>query len=222
MRSYPVFLRVAGRSCVVIGGGRVGERKVLSLLDGGARVTVISPTLTEGLDRLFVAGEVEHRRRRYQPGDLEGFFLAYAATNEDRVHEEIAREAASAGVLLNVVDRPHLCTFVVPSVLTRGDLTVAVSTAGGSPALARRVRQTIAAVLGPEYEQALVILALLRDRLRASPMSSTERRRVFTGLVESELLDCLRAGDAAAVDRLLAHYAGADCTLASLGMEGKH
>jgi precorrin-2 dehydrogenase/sirohydrochlorin ferrochelatase len=216
---YPIFLRVAGRPCAVIGGGRVGERKVVSLLDAGAEVTVISPELTPGLATMAGRGLVRHRARRYREGDLEGFFLVYAATNDDRAHAEIAQEAATAGVLLNVVDRPQLCTFIVPSILERGDLTVAVSTAGGSPALARRVRLAIDAALGPEYEQALTLLARLRDRLRASSLSASDRQQLFTQLVESELLDHLRAGDAAAVDALLARYAGTDCSLASLGME---
>lgn len=218
---YPIFLRVAGRPCAVIGGGSVGERKVTSLLDAGAEVTVISPALTPGLAAMVARGVIRHRPRRYREGDLEGFFLVYAATNDERAHAEIAEEAASAGTLLNVVDRPRLCTFIAPSILRRGDLTVAVSTGGGSPALARRVRQAIDAALGPEYEQALSILTRLRERLRAGSVSAGERQRIFTRLVESELLDRLREGDTTAVDALLARHAGADCTLASLGVEVK-
>jgi precorrin-2 dehydrogenase/sirohydrochlorin ferrochelatase len=218
MQYYPVSLRVAGRACVVIGGGSVAERKVVSLRNADARVTVISLSLTATLQSMVDEGLIAHRRRAYQNGDLQGYFLAYAATGKETVNASIASEAAAAGVLLNVVDRPQLCTFIVPSVMARGDLTVAVSTAGGSPALARRVRRTIEAALGPEYERALTVLARLRERLRRSAISAADRQRIFNSLVESDLLDCLRVGDAVGVDALLARYVGVDYTLASLGM----
>jgi precorrin-2 dehydrogenase/sirohydrochlorin ferrochelatase len=150
MRYYPVFLGVADRSCVVVGGGEVAARKVGSLLDARARVTVISPHLTDELATQVAAGIIAHTARGYRPGDLHGYFLAYAATSDEQVHEQIARDAEAEGILLNVVDRPHLCTFIVPAVLRRGDLQVAVSTGGGSPALAGRVRDAIDASLGDE------------------------------------------------------------------------
>lgn len=218
MRYYPIFLRVAGRRCGVVGGGVVAERKVRSLLDADAQVIVISPQVTPALATWVAEGTITHRGRGYQRGDLEGLFLAFAATDDERLQAEVARDAADAGVLLNVVDRPQLCTFIVPSILTRGELTVAVSTGGGSPALARRVRETIEEVLGPEYEAALQVLARLRDQLHDRPLAAAERRRIFTSLIESELLDCLRAGDTAAVDRVLARHVGEGVSLATLGM----
>src|SRR5215470_4087084 len=121
MKYYPIFMRVAGRPCVVIGGGNVAEQKVHSLLRAGARVTVISPDLAAPLAGLASAGAITHRPRDYASGDLKGFCLAYAATDDERLHEQIAREAEAAGVLLNVVDRPALCDFIVPSVMERGD-----------------------------------------------------------------------------------------------------
>jgi precorrin-2 dehydrogenase/sirohydrochlorin ferrochelatase len=144
--------------------------------------------------------------------------LAYAATSDEQVHEQIARDAEAEGILLNVVDRPHLCTFIVPAVLRRGDLQIAVSTGGGSPALAGCVRDAIDASLGDEYEQALAVLSRLRTRLRESGMTPAQRQRAFKGLVGAELLDGIRTGDAATVDRLLARFAGSDMTLASLGV----
>jgi precorrin-2 dehydrogenase/sirohydrochlorin ferrochelatase len=196
----------------------VAERKVRSLLSAGADVTVISPQLTEALRERAARGEIVVRARQYQNGDLEGFFLAYAATDDEDLHARIAEEAARCGVLLNVIDRPQWCTFIVPSVVERGDLTVAVSTAGGSPALARRVRREIGSWLGPEYEQALCVLSRLRRRLRSAELSAAERQRVFTGLVESDLLSLLRSKNSAAVDRLLAQHVGGGVSLASLGV----
>ncbi len=218
MKYYPAFLRVEGRSCVVIGGGEVAERKVRALLDAGARVAVVSPTVTPGLEALAAGGRIAHRPRAYRPGDLRGAFLAYAATDDETLHASIAREAQEGGVLLNVVDRPQWCTFIVPAIATRGDLTIAVSTGGGSPALARRLRQDLESGLGPEYERALVVLARLRQHLRGHDRSPQERRRILTGLIESEFLDCLRVPDSEAVDRLLARHAGAGITLQTLGV----
>jgi precorrin-2 dehydrogenase/sirohydrochlorin ferrochelatase len=219
MKYYPVFLRVAGRRCVVIGGGEVAQRKVESLLLAGACVAVVSPTLTSGLRSLAADGKIEHVARPYRSGDLSGVLLAYAATDDEALHGAIAAEAETAGVLLNVVDRPRWCGFIVPSILRRGDLTVAVSTAGGSPALARRVREDIEHALGPEYERALDVLARLRRHLQAQSLSSAERQRILSGLVASDLLERLREPDAAGVDRLLAEHAGREVSLASLGAE---
>jgi precorrin-2 dehydrogenase / sirohydrochlorin ferrochelatase len=219
MKHYPVFVRLAGRRCVVIGGGAVAERKVVSLLAAGAEVTVVSVSLTDGLAARAAAGEIDYAARPYHCGDLAGAALAYAATNDEALHAIIARDAQAAGVLLNVVDRPQWCSFIVPSVLTRGDLTVAVSTSGGSPALARRVRHDLERTLGPEYGRAVEILARLRRHLREQPLSAAQRRRILTGLVASDFLDRLREPDPAAIDRLLAHHAGGDVSLAALGAD---
>ncbi len=217
MKYYPIFLRVEGRPCVVIGGGEVAARKVASLCQAGARVTVVSPALDPELAAGAARGDLHHVARPYRRGDLRGAFLAYAATDDEAAHAAIAAEAEAEGVLLNIVDRPRWCGFIVPSMLVRGDLTVAVSTSGASPALARRVRQDIESALGPEYTRALTVLARLREHLRAQSLSSAERQRILTDLVDSELLDCLRTPDAAAVDRLLARHAGVGVSLSSLG-----
>lgn len=219
MKHYPVFLRVAGRRCVVIGGGTVAARKVDSLLDAEARVVVVSPTLTPGLAARAAGGAIEHVARPYRTGDLEGAFLAYAATDDAALHPVIARDAEAAGALLNVVDRPEWCTFIVPAVARRGGLVMAVSTGGGSPALARRVRDEIERLIGPEYARALELLARLRCHLRDQPLSSADRQRILSGLVASDLVDHLRQPDPAAVDRLLAEHVGGQVSLASLGAE---
>lgn len=219
MKYYPVSLHVAGRRCVVIGGGEVAQRKAASLIVAGARVVVVSPSVTSELAERARRGEIEHIERDYRTGDLQGAFLAYAATDDEALHPTIAADAGAAGALLNVVDRSEWCTFIVPAVARRGDLTVAVSTGGGSPALARRVREDIEDVLGPEYERALDVLARLRRHLRGQPMSTAQRRRILTGLVDSDLLERLRAADVAGVDRLLAQHVGGAVSLASLGAE---
>lgn len=214
---YPIFLRLAGEPCVVIGGGAVAERKVAALLDAGARVTVVAPALTPQLTARVAQGELMHEARAYCAGDLAEARLAIAATDDAAAQAAVAEEAAARRVPLNVVDRPELCSFIVPAVVRRGALTVAVATGGGSPALAARARREIEGALGPEYGRALEVLARLRCHLRARALPSAERQRILKALADSELLDRLRAPDAAAVDRLLAEHVGNDVTLASLG-----
>ncbi len=218
MEFYPVFLRLAGVPCVVVGGGAVAERKVASLLSAGAQVTVVAPRLTAALTAQVAAGAIAHRRRTYRDGDLDGARLAYAATDDEALHAELARAAAAAAAVpLNVVDRPQWCSFIVPAVLRRGALTVAISTGGASPALARRLREDLDRHLGPEYERALDLLARLRRHLQGGPLPGSERQRILSQLVASDLLERLRGPDAAAVDQLLAEHVGADVSLASLG-----
>lgn len=219
MKYYPVFLRVAGRLCLVIGGGKVAEQKVKSLLEAGARVTVISPELTLALARLAATHQVVHHARPYRHGDLQGSLLAYAATDDEHLHAQIARDAREAGVLVNVADRPQWCDFIVPSVVRRGDLVIAASTSGTSPAMAKRIRKELQAAFGPEYATALHLLGRLRERLAERPLTSAERQRIFTALVESPLLEYLRERRTGEVDRLLATTVGDGTSLASLGLE---
>jgi len=214
---YPVFLDLGAEPCVVVGGGEVAERKVASLLEAGARVTVVSPELTPALAALAETHEILHHPRCYRRGDLAGAVLAYAATADEALHEEIAIEAAEARVLLNVVDRPRLCTFIVPSVLRRGPVAVAISTGGASPALARRLRQDLEPAVGPEYAVAAAILGRVRVRVAASAGEESERARLFRSLVDA-LLEALRARDAGAVDAILTGLAGEGTTLAALGI----
>lgn len=222
MNYYPVFLRVAGRPCLVIGGGSVAEQKADSLLKAGARVTVISPQLTPRLRVLAAANEIAHHKRGYAAGDVAGFFLVHAATDDDTLHAQIAAEADAAGVLLNVVDQPPLCHFIMPAIMQRGELMIATSTGGASPAMARRIRRELEAIFGPEYALALRLLRGVRERLLASACSGTERQRIFNALVDSPLLDYLRRGQDHAVDALLSSTVGGDVCLASLGIELTH
>ena len=166
MAYYPVYLDIVGRSCVVIGAGEVAERKVATLLKAGARVTLVSPEATGELRRRTQDGQLRWLQRAYHPGDLQDAWLAIAATDDEAVNEAIAREAEERKVLLNVVDNPKLCTFIAPSIIERKDLTIAVSTGGKSPALARRVREELEQLFPPEYGALLEVAAEVRDGLR--------------------------------------------------------
>ncbi len=220
MKYYPAFLRIAGRRCLVVGGGDVAGQKVSSLLNAGARVTVISPQLSAGLDRDAAAGRIEHLPRTYRQGDIQGYLIVIAATSDAAVQRQVAAEAATApGVLVNVVDRPELCDFIVPALMERGDLVIATSTSGKSPALARRIRQELEAHFGPEYSQALELLGRLRDHLARRSLSTSERRRILSSLVDSPLLDHLQHGESGQVDRLLAETVGDEVSLSQLGVD---
>lgn len=215
MGYYPVALRLDGRLCVVIGGGDVAARKVEALLFAGGRVTVVAPELAASLAARAETHEVVHRPRRYRQGDLRGAFLAVAATDDEDVQRAVAAEAEAEHALLNVVDAPALCTFILPAIVRRRDVTVSISTGGASPTLARKMREVLAEQVGDEYG----VLADVLGRLRSRVAASAERREMFGRLVDSPALTWLREGRFGEVDRLLTNIAGEGCTLAGLGVE---
>ena len=171
MVGYPLIVDLTGRRCVVIGGGSVAERKVEGLLAARAAVTVVSPKLSEGLEARVARREIEVERRRYQRGDLAGASLAFVATGDTRLAAAIAREGRSQGVWVNAADDPEHCDFFLPSVLRRGPLLVAVATGGGSPALARAVREEIERWLPDDYAELAETVAEVRRELRARGVS---------------------------------------------------
>jgi precorrin-2 dehydrogenase/sirohydrochlorin ferrochelatase len=166
VRYYPVFLDIAGKPVVVIGGGEVALRKVESLLDAGGRVTVVSPTLHPELQPLVTEGRVEHVAREYTPGDLEGCFLAFVGTDDRSVNAVVSGEGRQRGVWVNAVDDIPNCDFIVPSIVRRGDLIVAVSTSAASPAMARKMREELEEFLTEEHALMLELAAEVRRELR--------------------------------------------------------
>ena len=191
-RYYPAFIDVRDRDCIVIGGGDMGEEKALKLLECGARVTVISPSVTSSVKDLESEGRLTWTQRHYHRGDLKRAFIAIAATDDDAMNREIAREAEERNVLLNVVDVTHLCTFIAPSVARRGEVTVATSTGGASPALARTFREKIERSRILEYADLAPLLSdarahLKRERLKVSPDH-------WQDCITEELLDMAQSG----------------------------
>ncbi len=164
MPYYPIFLDVKNKKCLVIGGGTVALRKVDMLLDCEAKVTVISPHLCDGLEKL--GEKVKVARHKYRSDDIEGAFLIVAATDDPATNERIARDAEERGILINVVDVPALSNFIVPSYLRRGDLTIAVSTGGKSPAMARKLRTELETEFGPEYAGLIAVAEKVRIELK--------------------------------------------------------
>ncbi len=190
---YPAFLNLTGRRCVVIGAGEVAERKVATLLQAGALVTVVSPDGTAEIAHRAQVGEVTWRRRPYQAGDLRDAWLAIAATDDASVNRAIAREAEERHVLLNVIDVPSLCGFIAPSIVQRGDLTIAISTAGKSPAMARRVRREVERLFPPEYGELLDIVAEIREALFTEGCRPPADR--WQDAISDEVLAMVRAGE---------------------------
>lgn len=194
MRYYPVFLDLQGRPVTVIGGGRVAERKVGPLLICGAAVTVISPSLTRKLRLLVRAGAIRHRARSWRRGDLAGALLILATTHSRMANARIAQSLDPNSRLINIADDPSRCNVIAPSIVTRGDLTIAISTSGKSPALARRIRRELEQSFGSEYGRFLKILGQVRTQLKARVPSMAKRRRILERLTGSDLLSLLRRG----------------------------
>jgi len=174
MKAYPVFFDLTQRPCVVIGGGPVAERKVTGLLEAGAAVTVISPNLTARLRQQVSEGVVSYTARPYQSGDLTGFFLAFTTTGNPPVDAIIFADGRAAGVLVNSADDPARCDFFLPAVIRRGELAIAVSTGGTSPALARVMREELHSMVGEDYTLLVEIAAAMRREVRSGG-------RVLTG-----------------------------------------
>jgi len=188
----PVMLDCAGRACVVIGGGRVAERKVSELLACSALVTVISPEVTPVLRQHHEQGKLNWLPRSYAPGDLAGAFMAHAATNDPEVNRRIAEEAADRGILANVADRPEAGNFIHPSVLRRGRLIIAVSASGAGPLAARTIRRKLEQEFGTEYEAYLDCLYEIRKTVKEQVCDPAARQKLLKKAGGPDMLDSLR------------------------------
>lgn len=195
MAHYPVFLDLRERPCVVLGGCGMAEEKVKGLLDAGARVMVIAPALTPGLEELAAAGRILHRAREYRPGDLDGVALAISTDPTPEVAAAVWQEARDRNILLNTVDDVPHCNFIAPAIVRRGDLSVAISTGGKAPVLAVRLRQRLERELGEEHARFLALAGAAREPLARRLPDFATRRELWYRLVDSDVLDLLRQGD---------------------------
>jgi len=210
MEYYPVCLDISNERCVVVGGGEVAERKVISLLECGAKVVLVARDLTPALRVIKDAGRIEQVPDDYKEEYLEGAFLVIGATDREDVNEKISRDSRDRGILVNIVDVPARCNFIVPSVFRRGDLLVAVSTGGKSPALARRLREEIEERYGPEYGTLLEIMGDLRGRIIARGASSAENRVLFESVLDSDILRYIREEKGDRVQEIIRDLTGED------------
>jgi siroheme synthase-like protein len=184
---------IKGKRCVVIGGGEVALRRAEMLMEHGAQVEIISPELCHELNRMAASGAVLSTLREYKPGDLHGAFVVVAATDNSKINNQVAEEALKLGILINVVDIPELSSFIVPSCLRRGDVTIAISTGGKSPALARRLRIELEKSFGDEYASLALLVSQVRSELKQGDI--TIPAEVWQQALDLDvLLELLRLG----------------------------
>ena len=203
---YIACLKLTGRHCLVVGAGAVALEKVEGLLAADARVHVIAPEACTEIEELAAAGDVELTRRRLEPGDLAGHFLAIAATDDTETNIAVFEEAEGRAMLCNVVDVPPLCSFILPAIVRQGPIAIAISTAGASPALAKRMKREIGELFGPAYAELAEMLNDVRGWAKATLPTYADRKSFFEGIVngEPDPVALLRSGDREAVRRLIA------------------
>jgi precorrin-2 dehydrogenase / sirohydrochlorin ferrochelatase len=202
---YIACLRLSGRRCVVVGGGDVGLEKVEGLLACDGEVTLVSPEAIEPLEELAREGSIRWERREYEPSDLEATFIVIAATGDTDVNIRVFEDAERRAMLVNVVDVPPLCNFILPAIIRTGPLAIAISTAGASPALAKRIRDEIADEYGEPYARLAIMLNEVRGWAKATLPTYQDRKVFFESIVngEPDPVELLRRGDEAAVRDLI-------------------
>lgn len=218
MKYFPIFLDLQGKLCVVIGGGRVAERKARSLLQAGAEVRVVSPQMTGTLRQWKEQGKILHRSRPFQGRDLDGAHLAIAATNDREANERIFRLCAERRIWVNGVDDPARSSFIVPSVVQRGDLVLAISTSGKSPAMARILRRKLEKEIGPEYSLWLKLLGAARKKILDLGFPPGKNRKIFHRLVQDDLGRLIRRGNRRGLEARLKTILGAGFRCSDLGI----
>lgn len=203
MTFFPIYLNLTGRRVVVIGGGEVAERKVESLLATQASITVISLEVSARLRGLATEQRIHIHRRAFQSGDCSGATMVFSATDDPAISEAVFKDAQKAGALVNTADQPVLCDFIMPAVVRRGDIAIAISTSGTSPGLAARLRQKISQVIGPEYERLTRLLAAARPQIRQRIPEAEGRKALQYRILDSDIMSYLKANDIAGAERRL-------------------
>jgi len=200
---YPVFLDLQGRSVLVVGGGVIAGRKVESLVAAGATVILVAPVVTSSLMDIANSKTIQLRLRKFMESDLDNMVLVVSATDDPTAQEQIAAAARSRNVPVNTVDQPKLCDFIVPAIVRKGDIVVAISTSGRSPALAAALRARIETVITDDAARAARVLGEIRNEVHSRFPDPDRRKRVFEAIVASGILDWIKeCDDAAALERV--------------------
>lgn len=203
MRYYPVHLDIKNRNCLVVGGGTVGTRKVDTLLECGARVTVVSPDPSPQLTKLASDGAIALKQRAYRSADLIGMFLVIGATDDENLNQQISKDAEKSNTLCNIADRPEACNFILPSIVRRGDLVITISTSGKSPALAKQLRQKLETQFGQEYREFLLLMGAIRKKLLSEAHEPEAHKDLFNKLIENDLIELMQSNKADEINSLL-------------------
>jgi len=191
---YPIYIDIEDRDVVIIGGGEVCARKAETMLKYGARVTIVSPEFTEQIEQWGRDGALALKRKHYEERDLDGANIVIASTDNQVVNEKIAADCRRRRIPVNVVDVTPLCEFIVPAIVEKGSVQIAISTGGKSPALARTLKEDLHRFVGPEYAEVNDVLGTLREGAKAILPTDTDRKRFFDGIIERGILDMLREG----------------------------
>jgi len=208
MQYYPVHLDINNRNCLVVGGGGVGTRKVKTLLDCGARVMVISLTVSQQLQDLATSGEIQLEERSYQTEDLNDMFLVIGATDDEKLNKQISSDADGLNTLCNIVDRPEVCNFILPSIVHRDDLVITISTSGKSPAFAKKLRKALENQFGEEYGTLLHLLGAVRIKLLQQVHEPEAHKPLFEQLINSDLMVMIQKSEVEKIDSLLLEVLG--------------
>ena len=221
MRYYPVNLDVQNRRCLVVGGGAVATRKVMTLLECGAMVTVVTPKSSEQLLELAEKKSITLKKSHYQTSDLAGTFLVIGATNDKDVNWRVHSDANHLGKLCNIADRPEACNFILPSVVSRGDLLLTISTSGKSPAFAKKLRQELEKKFGDEYAEFLSLMGAIRKKLLFRDDAPEAHKHIFEKLIQKGLAEMIRDNKKEEVNRLLLNVLGKGHDFDTLMKTGK-
>ncbi len=211
-RYYPVYLDLTSRPCLVVGGGLIAQRKIASFMDAGAVVTIVSPSVTRRIQRWADKKKIRHIARAFRASDMRGMWLVCAATDDAPVNASVFAQASRRRVFANVVDKPALCSFIAPAIVRRGAVTIAISTGGQSPALAKKLRKDLGGAVGPEYGAMLRLIRGLRPLAKQQLPTHQKRKAYFDALLEGPVFNLMRAGQSQQARRearrLLATRAG--------------
>ena len=208
MRYYPVYLDIQNRNCLVIGGGAVGTRKVMTLLKCGARVTVVSLEVSEKLLKLADNGSIILEKRPYQASDIDNMFLIIGATDNEVLNRQIHGDAERLNKLCNIADRPEACNFILPSIVHRGDLMIAISTSGKSPAFAKKLRKDLEKEFGNEYAEFLTLMGEIRKKLLAEKHEPEAHKSLFEQLINKGLIEMIKDSNTEEINMLLFEILG--------------
>jgi precorrin-2 dehydrogenase / sirohydrochlorin ferrochelatase len=207
---FPLFLSLEGKICLIVGAGAVALRKIQVMIPSRARITVVSPEVIPEIESISTQGAISLKKRKFRSEDLDGATVVIVATNDSGLNKEISVEAAERRILCNVVDKPELCSAIFPAIVSRGSLQIAISTGGASPSLASSIKSEISELFGDEYALALDILCRLRREILRRDNDTDNHKKIFQGLVDSQLVQLCKEGNCEEIDLLIKKIAGAD------------
>lgn len=205
---YPVNLDIKDRHCLVVGGGSVASRKAKTLMECGAVVTVVSPEISAALKNMEQNSNITLVQRPYETSDLDGKFLVIGATNDEALNRRINADAEKRHMLCNIADVPDICNFILPSIIRRGDLCVAISTSGKSPAFAKKLRKDLEKTFGDEYALFLTLMGEIRKKLLAEAHAPEAHKPLFEKLIHNNLLEMIKNNETDQINRILQDVLG--------------